>query len=74
MIYIEVVSKRVEQRMNEILLRINNNAALESIPSAGSERYLQHEILISAWSCGNVFNFYHIGKHVALKAMTYLSI
>jgi hypothetical protein len=47
MIYIKVVRKRVEQRMDEILLRINNNAALKTIPAASPERYLKHEILIS---------------------------
>jgi hypothetical protein len=47
MIYIEIVSDLVEQRMDEILLRINDDAALESIPTAGSERYLKREILIT---------------------------
>ena len=47
MIYIKIVTNRVEQWMDEILLRINNNAALKPIPAAGSKRYLKHEILIS---------------------------
>lgn len=57
MIYIEVVSERVEQRMDEILFRINNNATLETVSTAGTERYLKHEILISVPDIGHAEMF-----------------
>lgn len=47
MIYIVIVSKLIEQRMHEILLRINDNASLESVPTASTERYLKREKLIT---------------------------
>ena len=45
MIYIKVVRKRIEQRMNEILVCMYNNASFEAIPAASTERYLKREIL-----------------------------
>jgi hypothetical protein len=72
--YIEVVRKRIEQWMDEILFRIYNDASLEAIPAAGTERYLKHEILITRCSpCGNVLNIHHVRENIILETMTWQS-
>lgn len=45
LIYIEIVGYRVEQRVHEVLLRVDDDAALESVSAARTEAYLRRGIL-----------------------------